>query len=492
MNYEDTEEFRIILEKYEEAKRQGRQLYLDSDDFADISEHYLRNDEVYATLEAINDGLTIHKDDPILLSLKVNALICIHKFQEAIDLISQLDEKEDHDVYYYRGQMACGVDHDYAKANRWFVKWYKREKAECDEMKNREEGEQRLRETFLHIILSIQDLGPEEEKQKTMTDWIDKYIEVCKPFAGDDIDREIARACHEVGLFDLEIQLYTYFLDINPYMPMGWTYLASMQNLNGDMDGAIESADFALAIDPEDTQALLVRGQSFFEKENYEQAMKSLSKYMELTDDPCFYALVGHCQILLGQKDKGYEMLKKAQNYITKGIKDKARQKEGRKYLISCYFDGGFYTEARRLANLLLKADPDDINLLCFRGRLNLKTGRYDDAIFDFEWAEWFAYDKVSALMLAGGCLVESLYYEKALEYFSKAVEMKDNPNHIKAWVYMAQMHYMLYNRKEFFKCLKQACDLTPELVRQTWTNELMGVNEKEYFIALCQAFRNF
>lgn len=491
MDIEDSEEFKSILKKYVEAKRQGRQMYLDSDDFVDIAEHYLRYDELDFTLETINDGLAIHKGDPMLLSLKANALISMHRFDEAKVIMAQLDETQDHDVYYFKGQMACGVDGDYATANRWFVKWYKREKAECKEMKDREEADLRLREAFLHIILSIQDLGPEAGKQKNILDWTNKYVEVCKPFAGDDVDKDIARACHEAGLFDLEIQLYTDFLDVNPYMPMGWTYLASLQNYIGDLDSSIESADFALAIDPDDSQALLVRGQSFYEKGNYEQALKSFSKYIDLTDDPAFYIVTGHCMVMQGQKEEGYEMLVKGREFITKEIKDKQHQKESRKFLLNCFFEGGFYTDARRMLSLLLRNDPNDFMLLCFRGRLNLKADKFKAAIKDFDYAAENSDNTVSALMLAGGCLVESSYYDDALRYFKKAVMIEDDPSHIKAWAYMAQMYFMVGETSKFFYCLRNACDMTPDLVKTIWSTELAGVAEDDYFDTLYKMYRN-
>ena len=59
MNYNSLE-FKDILNKYESAKEQGKVCYLDSDDFVDIAEYYLANDDLNKMLEAVLDGLKLH------------------------------------------------------------------------------------------------------------------------------------------------------------------------------------------------------------------------------------------------------------------------------------------------------------------------------------------------------------------------------------------------------------------------------------------------
>ena len=157
-NYEESVEFQELLKDYQQSRRQGRNTYFDSDAFIDIAEYYMTHNPMEEAFEVIEDGLAFHPNEEALLSLKANVLISLSRFDEAETILEHLDPEEDHDVYYFHGQLACGKERDYEKAKKLFKKWLKIEMRECEDMPNQEEGATRKREAFMHVIMSVSDL----------------------------------------------------------------------------------------------------------------------------------------------------------------------------------------------------------------------------------------------------------------------------------------------------------------------------------------------
>ena len=130
-NYEESVEFQELLKDYQHTRRQGRNTYFDSDAFIDLAEYYMTHNTLEEAFEVIEDGLSFHPEEEALLALKANVLISLTRFEEAEAILARLDPKDDHDVYYFYGQLACGKEHNYEQANRLFKKWLKIEMGEC-------------------------------------------------------------------------------------------------------------------------------------------------------------------------------------------------------------------------------------------------------------------------------------------------------------------------------------------------------------------------
>ncbi|MCQ2112668.1 MAG: hypothetical protein MJY95_04925 [Bacteroidaceae bacterium] len=478
-DYDDTIEFKQLLQTYEKAKQEGRLCYLDSDDFVDIAEYYLRNNEVEKTLDTVEDGLLIHHDDEYLLSLKTNALISMHSFEEAKQLMTTLNADNDPDVYYFKAQLACGMDDDMEAAQKWFRKWMKIEKSECDKMKDREEGNTRLREAFLHIIISIAELSQRDDISPYITYWTEHYLKVCGDIVkGDDVDYDIARTVHDADLIDLEIKLYTRYLDVNPYMPQGWAYLAMLQHVQNQVPESINSAEFALAIDPNDPHALLVHAQGCYVEKMYPQAVKSYQKYVDQTEDKTYYSVLGRCYILTDQKDKGYEYLAKARTYMTATCSKKNHQEFERAFIADSFMIGGFYTDALRLINLVLKTCPTE-EFLMQKGRILLKKGNEDEAMIAYMDAFKCASDKTTLLMTAGADFYDLGFKEEALFCFTMASKQENEPLHLKAYPYIAYVCLDLNLKKQFEEYIELACKYSMPAVRNIWQNDLICITDE-------------
>ena len=485
MDYDESLEFQELLTHYKKSKRQGSLCYLDSDDYIDIAEYYIANDQLKQAYRAVEDGLTFHHDNIDLLSLKANTLIGLNRFDEAEEVVAKLDPDEDHDAYYFSAQLICARGHDYEKAEKLFRKWLKIETDECGMMGDTEEAATRKREAYMHVIMSISDLADEEAARKLLPAWVGKYLKSCSPSPGDEIDLDIARICNSNQLFQLEIELYNHILDSNPYLPQGWTYLASLEVLYGNIEGSLNAVDFALAIDPDDTQALLIKGQNNLVLGNFEEAEKSLRKYVNLSHDDYYNIALANCMMINGKREAAYQLLKEYRLPVVRHVKDRFMKGEMWAYIADIYRRGKYYSDAMRSVNNALRLFPDSVSYKMLKGTIYLDQDQIGKAVMCFFEAAAKEENPVSMLLSAASELIDRDYLMATIMFLKLAIREKNDPDHVKAYPYLARCYLVLRMPKPFFENLKQACKYTPQMVAEFWKDDLMGIAPEDYYQVL-------
>ena len=94
--------------------------------------------------------------------------------------------------------------------------------------------------------------------------------------------------------------------------------------LNGDIEGSLNAVEFALAIDPDDTQALLVKGQDHLLLSNFAEAEKTLTKYIHLTHDDYYNIALANCMMHLGKKEAAYQLLEEHRLHVIRNVDDRS------------------------------------------------------------------------------------------------------------------------------------------------------------------------
>ena len=87
--YFESEEFRNILKSYEDNKADGLPCYMDSDDFIDVIDYYMRERRFNDALQCSVEGLTIHPADSILAEIMV-IKIKMPEAKHKMDKIAQM------------------------------------------------------------------------------------------------------------------------------------------------------------------------------------------------------------------------------------------------------------------------------------------------------------------------------------------------------------------------------------------------------------------
>ncbi|MDL2291960.1 hypothetical protein LJB80_02275, partial [Bacteroides sp. OttesenSCG-928-F21] len=84
-----------LIEQYEAARAENKTIYMDSDDYCDITSFYLENKKIEEASEAVNRALSIHPDNMELRSDKVSILLYQNEVKKAWEIIKSFEDQND-------------------------------------------------------------------------------------------------------------------------------------------------------------------------------------------------------------------------------------------------------------------------------------------------------------------------------------------------------------------------------------------------------------
>ncbi|MCM1312610.1 MAG: tetratricopeptide repeat protein [Bacteroides sp.] len=478
----ESQEFQDKLASYELSDKLGQTCYFDTEDFVDISDYYLEHNQPDNAMRAIEQGLLIHKDNNHLQTIKAGILIYKHQFDEARDIMRQLSDYTNNEVIYINAQLAYAIDHNIRKAEDLFCEWLEKEEKALKENYQKNEREDIIRDDYIHVIMSFVELS-DERHEEIAKKWIDKYIKRFAPLGNYDSDMLLADICRDEGMVDYVEQIYTLLLETNPYLDSGWTILATAQNINGKLEEAINSADFALAVNPNDYDAVLAKAHSYYSMNDTDSALPLFQKYIDKTDDHSQYLYLGMCHILAENSEEGYKYIKGAQDfYESKNLEDKYIYASMCYEIADVYNTGRFYTEAEETIDKALSIAPDNPDYLLLKGSILLAFEEIENSLRYFAQAMLNTHDRVRTYIHIGIRFMSFELHEIAVFMFNKALEEEDNPERIMAHAYLAYIFFHTKQYEEFLDHLRIACKESPEAARSLFSEIFPNVEPEEYY----------
>jgi len=391
--YFKSKEFRELVSKYEKAKAANESIYLDVDEFADLSDFYLTTDAPDKAMECVEMGLNFHPDDSVLLSVKSAIYIYKHEFAEAASIIYAFDEDENQDALYQRAQLAYAFEEDVEASVKYFRKWL--------ETNND-------RDAYVHIISSYIEFGnPKICNDDFIRRWILEYIDRFSPMTDINSDIHIADVCRERNYADLCVRILSEFLEVHPYHPHGFKVLGLSQYNIGDLDGALESFDFALAISPDDNELYLGKAHTCMSKGYTEQSIECFRKYLDGGGDIVQNIPYGQCLFEIGRKDDALNCLAKVDAVVTADMaayeayldneknggeidKEKRVMFDFDTYqqvyldMADTYYVNGYAEKSKSCAKKVLEVNEHNAEAYFITGSNCLMTEDFDEAIKNF------------------------------------------------------------------------------------------------------------
>ena len=325
--YFDSPEFQEILHRYERAVRLGKSAYLDVQEYIDLSDYYMEAGDSNLAIQLINEGLKNYPDNNELIASKVGLFIDLGRYKQARQLLEQLNEDDDRDYWFLHGQLVLALDHDPDTAQKDFLRWtqlvQKLTEEELDnDLCSLEDAQDYLRNSTYHVAAAYAHLQPEECRDKVI-DWVLRYLQQFPDLGNYEADDLLEQLCNELALCDLLEEILRRFLQTDPYRPDGWQHLAITQMMNQHPEEAIDSAEFALAINPDDRVALHVKAEALFDLHNTQLALPLFLRLISkgLNDwDPiqaCGIALhTAMCFIAHSNRDEAIPYLDLAIRYL--------------------------------------------------------------------------------------------------------------------------------------------------------------------------------
>lgn len=279
-DYFESNEFKATLKKFEEAERSGQEIILDSEEFVDIAEYYYNHGKVNAAIEIINRAIDLYPGAaaPLLFKARM-ALLDYNDINKANLYADLINDKNDLEYFYLKAEIMIN-EGKIEEADNYLENKY-------EEIDDDEKDYFAIDTTALYIDYNI--IGK-----------ANKWIKKSEAVDTVEYKEQYARIMMENGDYKKSQELFNELIDNNPYSTQYWNSLASSQFLCNNIEEAIQSCEFALAINPENATALLNKANGLYNLGNYKEALKYYTRYCEqCPNDENGETLIGFCNMLL-------------------------------------------------------------------------------------------------------------------------------------------------------------------------------------------------
>lgn len=443
-----TKEFKDNLSRYEEALKKGSSIYLEPEEFTDIAQYYHLHGRLNDALKAIDTALQIFPGaaEPLAFRARV-AILLEHDAVEAMRYANKIEDKHDYDYYYIVAEILI-ADYRIKDAEEFLEK------------KKNEVYEDDLEDYYLDVAMLYADYD--------IYNLAEAWLKRCEDTEDADYQELKGRIAMSKGKYKESMAIFNKLIDRDPYNGSYWNLLASCQYLTNNISDCIESSDFALAIDPDDTDAILNKANSMTMLGNSQEAISCYEHYKKLQPQS-EAADMGLAAVMMSENKldealKHWEIAEKLSAPLSNNRMDIYRN------MTLVYASRGDYDKAYetidRLDAMMPKETPD---IFILRGYISLladdlsKAGEFFEKACDLSTKE----DIDNIRFYIAYCYFDCDYMQQAHDMFRKLSESADNKRFSDLWAYLVRTDYELGLQEEFLSDLKKATERNPHGVQR-------------------------
>ncbi len=439
--YFDSKEFKELLRQYETMREGGASTYLDSEQLTDIAEYYhncgMLDDAVSAAAYAINifAGATA----PLVFMAR-KALTHDKDIEQAQAYADQIDDKSDLDYYYIQAEIMLNRG-DYEQADRYLHDRYDSLTDELD------------RSDF---ILDVATLFADYERMDEAQEWLKQSDET----DSNDYQEALGRILLSKGDYAESERIFTRLIDENPFSAFYWNQLSASQLMQNNIQEAITSSEYAIAINPSDEEALLNKANGLLMLYNYPEALKYYRQYTEMHPDESVGELYqGICLFNMSQFEASIAHLQAAErNY----------RGENAQYALEIYQEMAFsLSRTGRLDEALeyvRKTESLDCNhneMMVLKGHLYLEHQRIDEAQMCFQQAINDSGSSPDILLRIAISIYDNDYIQLAYKMLRSLLDSAGDEWH-DGYSYLAVCAHELGYKEEYLRYLEKAVHENP------------------------------
>ena len=440
--YFNSEEFQEILENYEASINVGSNPFMDADDLVDLADYYSWQGDDDKAEQAIDYALELYPGATLPNVFKARKALAEEDYAQAEFYAGEIENHDDPDYHYLLAEIMI-AEGDVEKADEYLREYGKN--VEPDEY-----------EDYVRDCANLYiDYGESEKSYE----WMMRS----RGDESDDFKELMARTLFGLGKYKDSERIFNELIDHHPYSKQYWNALASAQLMNEDYSNAITSSEFAIAIDPEDSDALSQKASGLLRLGNYEEALKYYRKYCELeSDDEFGFLHQGVCLVNLGRNDEALTTLRTAL----------ALAPDDSPFLVQIYQELAFcYGALHQVAQAMQMLDKtetlscDHVDMLVVRGHILLQNQQVHKAEEAFKMAIMKSDHAPSVLLRIIVSLYDNRYIQACYEMLLRFFEMVHEyyPDYHSGNAYMALCCYDLGRVDEFMKYLRLAVANDPQ-----------------------------
>ena len=259
-----------MLREYERAEQQGIPPLLSSDDYTDIAEYYHFKGDFDRALQVVDQAIAVYPGalGPLVFRARA-ALMREEDAHKALFYAEQIEDKDDLDYYYILAEIMIAQFHP-NQANDYLL-----EKLDVVEEDDQQD-----------YILDVATLFADYEYWDIADSWLRSY----EDHSVLDYQELQGRLYIARGDYERAEKVFNTLLDRNAFSSSYWNFLALAQFYSGKVSESIQSCDYALALNPNDSEALLTKANGLYKLGNLDETINYYARYMkscgqEIPDD---------------------------------------------------------------------------------------------------------------------------------------------------------------------------------------------------------------
>lgn len=438
-----TKEFKDNLHRYEAARQQGSSVYLEPDEFTDIAEYYHLHGRIADALDAIDLALQIFPGatEPLAFRARV-AILLEHNVEEAMRYANMIEDKHDLDYYYIVAEIMIADGH-IDDAEHYLEK------------KEKDVDEDDLEDFYLDVATLFADYD--------VFDLADEWTSYCQDTDENDYKELQGRIALSKGHCKEAIRIFNELIDKDAYNSSYWNFLASAQYFENDINKSIESSEFSLAIDPDDTEALLNKANCLTMLGNYKGGMEYYEHYKRLQPQS-EAGDMGIAAIMMAEEkyDESLKHWKTAEKLCPPTSVNRVDIYRNECFIYASLnkFDEAFHY-VDKLEEIANGSTPDTLVLRGYLHLLNNETGRAED-LFEKAYVKTNESERDNTLWYIAYCYFDCNHMQEAHDILRKLTKSKNIKLFTDLWAYLVRTDYELGLQDEFLDDLKKATERNP------------------------------
>ena len=359
-SYFESDEFKELLARYEEARQKKLTTYFDPDQLTDISEYYANLGNFTEAYNTAEYALYLHPGNTDAMVVKAHLLVGDNRLEEAREIADSIQDCSDYEVLLLKAEILLNEGNT-EKAENLLQEYIRIDNTEKDNL---------IDIAFLYLDNNLPGMA------------IQWFTDALNRFPGDlEIMEGLAESYFEADQPAKAIEFYNLLLDENPYSTEYWSELGKIYFTLEEFNKSIEAYEFVTAIDKESKHAILMLGHCYAKLENYPKAEAYYKVFSEQADngnnDHSYYYL-GICYYSMGE-------YRKAIDSFLKGIDSDGellfQPLDIYSYIADCYAELGDKENALLYIDSAIAEDALNIDAYFSKIRFLLKFGEIQDAL---------------------------------------------------------------------------------------------------------------
>jgi len=444
--YFNSEEFRELLSNYEESVAAGQPAFLDADDFVDIADYYNMQGETERANDTVDYALSLYPSATLLNVFKARRALERYDFDDARRYLSAIDDHDSPDYHYLKAEVLIAE-------NRL------------------DEADEYLRQYSLSV--------PADEHDDFIKDVINLYVDYdasekayqwvlrAHDDTSDDFMELMGRTLFGLGKYQDSQRVFNELIDRHPFSTVYWNALASAQFMDEDYPGAVTSSEYAIAIDPSDSEGLMTKACSLFRMGNFEQAADYFARYIKaVPDGDITYALLhqGVCMVNLNRSADALPLLQQA---LAVSAPDSELLPQIHEEMAFCYGALRKPDEAMAALDNTESLECDHVQTMVIRGHILLENGLPERAEHYFKQAMRQSNHDPSVIVRIIVSLYDNHLVKASYFMFKKLFSSSASSQLTDGFAYMALCCHDLGYADEFLHYLQVAVERNPQEAHQ-------------------------